>query len=199
MFTGIYAIVSPSDKRYIGSAVNVRTRWNAHRHALRSGLHHSEALQRAYDKYGESLQFVRVLQCAKADLLMYEQLVIDAYAREDLLNTSYIAASRAGTKHSVETREKMRKARLDRNAQLTPEDQAKQSAALSRSVFGVKKKTNTSGFVGVNLQRGRTWRASARLGGKKHSIPGKFATAAEAHAAREAYVAAYKTMIESRE
>src|SRR3972149_3501046 len=52
---GIYKIVHiESDKIYIGSSVNIQTRWIGHCRDLKKGRHHSIHLQRAWNKYGAS-------------------------------------------------------------------------------------------------------------------------------------------------
>ena len=52
---GIYAIVHvPSNVGYIGSANNLQRRFKEHKTSLRKGSHHSQHLQNAWNKYGES-------------------------------------------------------------------------------------------------------------------------------------------------
>ena len=61
--SGIYAIVHiETGRKYVGSAVNLTKRWNIHRHGLRNKKHHSAALQRAWDKYGEAAFSFEVLE-----------------------------------------------------------------------------------------------------------------------------------------
>ena len=51
--TGIYQIKSIETGRvYIGSAINIKTRWNRHKRDLFKNVHHSSFLQRHYNKYG---------------------------------------------------------------------------------------------------------------------------------------------------
>ena len=51
--SGIYKIFNiKNDEIYIGSAVNLKNRWNKHKWALKNKKHHSIILQRAFDKYG---------------------------------------------------------------------------------------------------------------------------------------------------
>lgn len=55
MKTGIYKIRNVwTGDCYIGSAKSFITRWQRHRKDLRKGKHHSQYLQRAWDKYGEN-------------------------------------------------------------------------------------------------------------------------------------------------
>jgi group I intron endonuclease len=116
---GIYAITClPTGKRYIGSAINIRKRWNQHRLALRKGKHHSRYLQRAWSKYGEGqfkfsvLEYVEATQDmdpedAKHYLLALEQIHIDAFdvVSEDYgFNLTPIAGSVLGVKHTDEVK-----------------------------------------------------------------------------------------------
>src|SRR5687768_12784577 len=51
---GVYQIrCKPTGKIYIGSAVDLRARWEHHRGRLRRGDHRNRYLQNAWVKYGE--------------------------------------------------------------------------------------------------------------------------------------------------
>lgn len=113
MNTGIYTIEhKASGKKYIGSAISFSDRWNAHRHYLRRGTHHSAYLQAAWNKHGEgSFSFRKLVVCATKDLLFYEQLCINAYKSADGksgYNMNPSAGSQLGYKHTEKTLEKMR-------------------------------------------------------------------------------------------
>lgn len=50
--TGIYGIQNTvTGKWYVGQAEDIYKRWGKHRRELRSGTHHSEKLQRSFDKH----------------------------------------------------------------------------------------------------------------------------------------------------
>lgn len=52
--THIYSITcTVNDKCYIGKTVNLNRRWREHLNMLRNNKHHSQKLQRAWNKYGE--------------------------------------------------------------------------------------------------------------------------------------------------
>lgn len=64
---GIYKITcTGNNKFYIGSSINIRTRWQEHLSHLRGNIHRSKYLQRSYNKYGEGSLVFEVL------LVMFE-------------------------------------------------------------------------------------------------------------------------------
>jgi len=107
MTGGIYEIVNRQNgKRYIGSAKNFDARWRLHRASLRRGDHHSRTMLRAWNKYGPDLfDFKKLLICEDKNLLMYEQIYLDACRPE--YNNCKIAGSQLGVKRSPESRQKM--------------------------------------------------------------------------------------------
>ncbi|KAA0089356.1 hypothetical protein CIW54_07785 [Paraburkholderia sp. T12-10] len=112
--TGVYAIVSPSGKMYIGSAKSFKARWAVHIHHLRAGTHHSPALQRAWLKYGEeSFLFVKIALCPITDLLAVEQSRINAL--KPAYNVCITAGSQLGMRHTDLAREKMSRANKGEN------------------------------------------------------------------------------------
>ena len=77
--SGVYQILCiPTGKLYVGSAVDLRQRWEQHRHRLRRGNHHNIHLQNAWDKYGEARFEFSVLEFVDpSDLLRAEEARID--------------------------------------------------------------------------------------------------------------------------
>ncbi len=112
MTHGVYQIRNiANSKVYIGSAAGhgFVNRRSSHFRLLRMGTHHSIALQRAWNKYGEkSLIFEILLYCDPENCLIYEQLAMDHYKPAyDICPT---AGSQLGFKHSLESKLKMSKA-----------------------------------------------------------------------------------------
>lgn len=105
MTCGVYEIVNKvNGKRYVGSAVNLASRWRVHRHHLRQNKHHSIALQRAWNKYGEdSFDCLLIEKCNKEDLLATEQFHLDCGYD---YNSSPTATSSLGIRRSEETKKK---------------------------------------------------------------------------------------------
>lgn len=106
--SGIYEIVNTvNGKRYIGSATRLRKRFASHRCYLRKGMHHSQPLQKAWDKYGEAaFIFAPILICAPAELLFYEARCLAVLTPEYNVATAVDNAMR-GRKHSADTRAKI--------------------------------------------------------------------------------------------
>ena len=108
MKSGIYQIVNTvNGKRYIGSASKLGKRWGQHRYALKNGKHCNRHLLAAWRKYGDkNFVFKRLLVCATQNLVMYEQLCIDALKPE--YNKRQQAHSNVGVKVSDKTKQKLR-------------------------------------------------------------------------------------------
>src|SRR4051794_5191752 len=77
--SGVYQILCvPTGKVYIASSVDLYDRWQEHRWALHRGIHHSQYLQRAWNKYGETVFAFSVLELVSTELLLEaEQRWID--------------------------------------------------------------------------------------------------------------------------
>lgn len=108
---GIYQIVNKiNGKSYIGSSINLKYRKYSHFRELKHGIHHSIALQRAYDKYGKTSFEYKILQnCNKNECIKFEQEYLDNIKPE--YNICNIAGNCLGRKFSEETKAKMRKAK----------------------------------------------------------------------------------------
>lgn len=111
--SGIYEIKNlHNGKIYIGSAVNLRSRFNLHKTNLKAGKHHSIKLQRAWDKYGEGGFIFTVLAEIndKTLLIQEEQKWLDLKQPFGVFgyNTAKTAGSILGTKRSQETVDKLR-------------------------------------------------------------------------------------------
>jgi len=106
--TGIYEIrCTANDRRYIGSAKNIRHRWNVHRSDLELGRHGNGHLLKAWRKYGaEAFLWVVLEECGLDVLIEREQFYLDcAYAvNEVLFNLCPTAGNSLGHKWTPEQR-----------------------------------------------------------------------------------------------
>lgn len=105
--SGIYKITClHSNSFYIGSAKNIKHRWNVHLSDLRKNKHHNIIIQRKYNKYGiENFKFDILANCPPEYLVKLEQWFIDNLKPE--LNIYLTAFSPIGYKHSEETKNKI--------------------------------------------------------------------------------------------
>lgn len=128
--TGVYKIEhTATGKCYIGSAINMPARFRCHRSALNNKKHHSSKLQNSWMKYGDSaFSFMPLVICGKENLLIYEQILIDAYeSAAKGFNIKPIAGSSLGYKHTEETLQKMKNIQSNRS----PDINRKISEAVS--------------------------------------------------------------------
>jgi len=108
--SAIYIISSQlfPERKYIGSAKNLRTRKNRHIRELTKKCHPNKKLQYHANKYGiNDLHFSILLKCPFHSLLFWEQQFINYY--KPWFNICPIAGSRAGTTQTTATRLKISK------------------------------------------------------------------------------------------
>ena len=116
--SGIYAIISPSNRVYIGSAYDLHKRKRRHFYELKRGTHSNPALKAAWAKYGDELRFTVIEYCEVDKLIEREQWRIDNHAL--FWGRMYNASSIAGRpEHTEEVRRKISEAHKGRK--LTPE------------------------------------------------------------------------------
>lgn len=126
---GVYQITfTSSEKRYIGSAVNLTNRQKSHKSYLMRGIHGNAHLQNAFNKYGAGeYRFDVLIICDPTNCLLYEQMAMDAFTPERLYNIRPKAESNLGLTFSEEVRNKVRVTSTGRKH--TAEARAKISAA----------------------------------------------------------------------
>ena len=134
---GIYQIINTvNNKRYIGSAVNLKTREDQHFAHLRRGVHHSSYLQRSYNKYGmDAFVFETLITCHPTMCVWYEQQFLDQLKPE--YNVSPTAGSSLGIKRREDTKEKLRKINL---GHITSEETKEK---LRTAITGKKRRPET--------------------------------------------------------
>lgn len=101
---GVYKITNLiNGKCYIGSSRDVTKRWSEHKRQLKNGNHHSEYLQRAYNKYGiNNFEYSLLCICSVEDLLINEQKYFDEISPEYIIHK--IAGRSIGYKHTDEAK-----------------------------------------------------------------------------------------------
>ena len=123
--SGIYQILcKPTGKVYVGSAVWIAKRKRHHREALLAGKHHSQYLQKAWNKYGPDAFEHSVLEyCEKGRLTEREQYYIDILRAADHsfgFNLQPKAHSNLGITYGPEVRANMSAAQKGRPCPLSP-------------------------------------------------------------------------------
>lgn len=121
---GIYKIQSKiyPDRCYIGSAMNIFTRFSVHKCLLKKNKHHSIILQRHYNKHGLIDLFFDVVQempfATKKELEEKEKFYFTIFkyknSKKPYLNVSSDTRSRRGVKSRPESIEKSRQKNLGR-------------------------------------------------------------------------------------
>lgn len=110
---GIYQIKNlVNGKVYIGSSVNIHSRWRKHRCDLRKAQHHSAALQRAWDKYGESQFEFSVIEIVDDYATIFDRETFhvsraNSANGRDGYNTLVTGGSALGFRHTDKSRKKM--------------------------------------------------------------------------------------------
>jgi group I intron endonuclease len=93
--SGIYKIINKiNGKYYVGSAKNIRSRWNGHRHLLNKNIHKNPHLQNSWNKYGiDNFEFIIIEEIEPRYLLIEEQKYLDIAKTEQdkCYNKSFLA------------------------------------------------------------------------------------------------------------
>jgi group I intron endonuclease len=161
---GIYSIVGPKGKLYIGQTYSFSRRWSEHKSALRGNRHHSISLQRAWNKYGESnFHFEPMFVLPESCRDIEEQKLFDLLGR-GLYNSSLnVKAPSRGVKASLETRKKMSASQKGRSRRPMSEE-TKQKISASRTG---KYKGENSPHFGVKKTAGHIQKMSESNKGKR--------------------------------
>lgn len=152
-----------NDAVYIGSVLkrNPLDRWLRHRKDLRGNHHHSQHLQRAWNKHGESCFVFETLEEIEGDVLPREQWHLDNrkknFPDELNYNTCWTAGNCSGRKFTRATLKKMSRSHLGQKP--TPETKAKQIASWEAKCKTPYSFVSPSGVVCKNI---RNLRAFAR-------------------------------------
>lgn len=201
--SGIYAIVAPSGRMYIGSSADIPTRFAHHRNALKRGDHANVALRAAFAKYGDALAYGLLEICPVAALVEREQAWIDAGDFAELYNiAAFVESPARGRKVPETTKAKMRAAALGRvNSPETREKMKGPRVATPAVLAHVRARAEAlrgkprtdlpvgrSGYRGVYKQARGGWFARIGVGSMRRSI-GTFHTPDLAYAMRLTWLA----------
>lgn len=145
MVSGIYAIkCKKNNKMYVGSSVNIASRFRKHKADLLKNKHHSLYLQRAWNKYGkESFIFETIEEVPKDELLDVEQMYLDCLDFDCLMNVSKFSSGGDLISYHPLNEEYRQK-----QSQLVSERMSKLSVEEKAELFGNKETAN--GMYGKN-------------------------------------------------
>ena len=165
--SGIYEITNKiNGNRYVGSTVNLKSRWYRHKSKLRKGTHENGHLQNAWNKYGEvSFVFAPVFYCGEESLLELEQMALDTINPE--YNICGVAGSSLGVTRSVEHRAKLSASLIgNTNAcgyNRTAEHRAKLSAAMIGKKNALGHRHTDEARIKISVaKRGKPWTKNQR-------------------------------------
>ena len=83
---GVYCIrCKVNNKAYIGSSVNIKSRWYSHKGELRRGKHRNKLLQEDYNKYGaDNFLYLILINCEPQMLSKYENMYMMLFNTRDI-------------------------------------------------------------------------------------------------------------------
>lgn len=172
MTSGVYVIRNTANLScYIGRAVSFENRVYLHFWSLRRGDHHSQHLQRAFDKYGEDVFEAQLLEeCGKTELKMVEQWWIDNAKPEYNCSKSAEGGSESG----------WTPANINRRGKPLSEAHRKKlsEATKGRAIPESRKKAISIGRTGTKVSEEGRRNISASQMGKKLSEAHKAAISA---------------------
>jgi len=118
IISGIYEIRNKLNRhKYIGSSVDIESRWEDHKRMLRGGCHYNIYLQRAWNKYGEeNFEFKIVAYTDPDKAIVLEDFILQNYFDRFEYNIAKSAvAPFLGREHTEEEKRKMSKAHSGEN------------------------------------------------------------------------------------
>lgn len=128
---GIYRIDMADGRSYVGSSVDIASRWKDHYRKLLSGKHHSPKFQAVWNKYGSTAFFWSTIERCTADVLIErEQWWIDNSDHSLNIALKASGGGPTGWHHTPESKAKISAA--NKGYQHTQEARA----AMSRSSIG---------------------------------------------------------------
>ena len=100
----IYCIINiVNNKRYIGSAYDIKKRFSTHLRQLKLNKHHSVHLQRAYNKYGEENFIIEILTHEPKETILDRETYFLNLLKPEYNVSKDALAPMKGRKHSKET------------------------------------------------------------------------------------------------
>lgn len=161
---GVYLIVSPSGRRYVGSSVNIEYRWSLYR---RLNCDRQKLLYNSLKKYTpENHKFSILFRCGESDMFDWERIFGDLYLSLQKYGGLNLSLPKSGDRPyevSDETRVK-----LSENAKKYYEDNPE---SISRFREGAKRyKLNNPGKLKEFIEKGNITRKTSEYRAKRSAI-----------------------------
>lgn len=159
MTCGVYSLTAPNGHRYVGSSASIERRVHKHARYARRGAHENSKLNRAWAKHGDLTPGI-LLVCRPCDLILYEQLCLDA------LRPEYNCSSIAGrVEFTPEVRAKL--AAASRGKSPSAVTRAKMSAAKKAGVVSeeTRRRMGDAGRGRLHTPQAKAKMSVAKLGG----------------------------------
>lgn len=173
---GIYCIENIiNNKKYIGKSIDIDRRFYLHKRDLNKfHKHSSEHFQNAWTKYGEeNFKFYILEECLFEELNDREIYYIWFYNSVDknfgynILSGGNEPPNFSGKKHSEETKEKMSSSAIGNQRWLGRKHSEETKKRMSLSSVGLKKKNQSSKYMGVSFaKRNKMWACNITYNGK---------------------------------
>jgi hypothetical protein len=109
---GIYKITNiVNNKIYVGSAINISSRFKSHKRLLKNNKHFNNHLQSSYNKHGSSYFKYEIIETTTDDVMLEKESywikTLNTNNREYGYNKRLIASSNLGIKLSDETKKRL--------------------------------------------------------------------------------------------
>lgn len=200
--SGIYKIVNKvNGKLYIGSAVDADSRFYFHKYGLKKGIHHSNHLQKAVNKYGiETFEFVLIEVIENPTKKLLEERenywinFYDSANPQKGYNICPKAGTSLGFKHTKETLKHLKEIKSGKNnprfgTKHTQETKEKMSkSALGRVITNEAKEKMRQAKLGIKLSPERCEQIRQRTLGQNNPFFGKHHTEESNEKNRQAHL-----------
>jgi group I intron endonuclease len=143
-----------SGKNYYGSTSNFKKRVAQHKYLLLRNRHHSNHLQKAWNKYGETafeFSILKVFECAEMMLLAEKDLLKTYFKISYNVSTEVDKAHMLGRHHSEKTKQKLRD--MFTGKKVSEETKIKIRAARAKQIMPKGRKCTPETIAKIKAKR----------------------------------------------
>lgn len=168
--SGIYEIIcNATDAHYVGRSIDIYSRWKRHLEDLRAKKHHSDYLQRAWNKYGEKKFKFKIIELVIPSKLKQRE---NFYLKNNVGKFNMMLSSGGVLYHNDDTRKKMTKGQMRywkrrrREGRIYQTEETKE--AISKSHIGIRPNEKSREKMSLSAKK----RGMAHLNNKKRCKKG---------------------------